>query len=107
MFSSKELGDRKPTQLLRHLQQLAGNTPGADGAFLLELFLQQLPANVRVVLAFTRSDMPIDKIAQLADKIIKVIVPQVSSASAQSHSFDICRRFTCQDRLSEATDRYS
>ena len=46
LFSSEELGDRKPTQLLRRLQQLAGDTTGADGAFLCELFLQQLPANV-------------------------------------------------------------
>ena len=50
LFSSEELGDCKPTQLLRCLQQLAGDTPGADGAFFRELFLQQLPANVRMVL---------------------------------------------------------
>ena len=82
MFSSEELGDRKPMQLLRCLQQLAGDTPGADGAFLCELFLQRLPANVRMVLASTRGDTPIDEIAQLADKIIEVAVPQISSVSA-------------------------
>ena len=75
LFSSKELGDRKPMQLLRRLQQLAGDTPGADGAFLRKLFLQQLPANVRMVLASTRGDMLIDEIAQLANKIIEVAIP--------------------------------
>ena len=53
LFSAKELGDRKPTQLLHRLQQLAGDTPGADGAFLRELFLQCLPINIRMVLAST------------------------------------------------------
>ena len=36
----EELGDHKPTQLLRSLQQLAGDTPSADRAFLREQFLQ-------------------------------------------------------------------
>ena len=57
LFSAEELGDRKPTQLLCRLQQLAGDTPGADGNFLRELFLR-LPSNVRMVLASTRSDCP-------------------------------------------------
>lgn len=86
LFSAEELGDRKPTQLLRRLQQLAGDTPGADGAFLRELFLQRLPTNVRMVLASTRSDTTVDELAQLADKIIEVAVPQVASVSAQPNS---------------------
>ena len=89
LFSFEELGDRKPTQLLRRLQQLAGDTPGANGAFLPELFLQWLPANIRMVLASTRSDTPINEIAQLADKIIEVAVPQVASISTQLNSSDI------------------
>ena len=81
LFSAEELGDRKLTQLLWRLQQLAGNTPGANGAFLLVLFLQCLPTNVRMVLASTQGDMPINELAQLADKIIEVAVLQVASVS--------------------------
>ena len=79
LFSAEELGDRKLTQLLRRLQQLAGDTLGADGAFLQELFLQCLPSNVRMVLASTRSDMPINELAQLADKITEVAILEVAN----------------------------
>ena len=81
LFSAEELGDRKPTQLLRRLKQLAGDTPGADGVFLRELFLQRLPTNARMVLASTRSDTTIEELAQLADKIIEVAVPEVAAVS--------------------------
>ena len=89
LFSAKELGDRNPTQLLRRLQQPVGDTPGTDGAFLRELFLQRLPNNVRMVLASTRGETSIDELAQLADKIIEVAVPQVASVSTQPSSSDI------------------
>ena len=87
LFSSEELGDRKPTQLLRRMQQLLGNTPGIpDGSFIRELFLQRLPTNVRMVLASTNDSVPLDELAQLADKIVEVAVPQTVSA-VQSANF--------------------
>ena len=91
LFSTEELGDRKPTQLLRRLQQLVGDTPGLpDGTFLRELFLQRLPANVRMVLASTRDGTPIEDLAQLADKIVEVAVPpSVSNVSAPVQTSEI------------------
>ena len=93
LFSTEELGDRKPTQLLRRLQQLAGDTPGLpDDKFLRELFLQRLPSNVRMVLASTRDDTDIEDLAQLADKIVEVALPpSVSNVSVQSSELELLR----------------
>ena len=64
LLSMEELDDRKLTQLLQYLQQLAGDALGiADGRFLCELFLQWLPSNVRMVLASTRDDTALEDLA--------------------------------------------
>ena len=90
LLSTEELGDRKPTQLLRRLQQLAGDTPGLlDGNFLKELFLQRLPSQIRMVLASTRDGTPIEDLAQLADKIIEVAAPPIMSLTAPMASVSL------------------
>lgn len=66
------------TQLLRRMQQLPCITDG-DGTFLRELFLQRLPSNVRMVLASTDGATTLDKLAELADKVVEVATPSIST----------------------------
>ena len=73
LFHAEELGDRKPSQLYRRMQQLLGDKAAAtDKSFLRELFLQRLPSNVRMVLASAGDDVEPDKLATLADKVMEV-----------------------------------
>ena len=90
LISGEELGDRKPTQLLRRMQQLLSDKLGmsADAnSFVRELFLQCLPANVRMVLASTDSSLDLHKLADLANKVMEVATPTVASISG-THSED-------------------
>ena len=81
IFTTEQLGDRKPTQLLRCMQQLLGeHTSTTDSAFLHKLFLLKLPAKVRMVLASTGDTVSLDKLAELADKILEVALPSSIAA---------------------------
>nr|XP_031843910.1 uncharacterized protein LOC116431929 [Nomia melanderi] len=63
----EEIGDRTPSQFLRHLKTLAGDNTLSEN-FLRTMWMNRLPASTRTVLA-TRMYEPVDKMATLADKI--------------------------------------
>ncbi|XP_071477952.1 uncharacterized protein [Diadema antillarum] len=71
LLSDEELGDKKPSQLLRRMRQLLGERHLEEGIFK-ELFLQRLPPNVRVVLAASVDAVSVDALSNLADRIMDV-----------------------------------
>ena len=89
LLSDEPLGDRKPSQFLRHLQHLQGDAR-IDKSILTELFLQQLPASIRMVIA-TASSLSLEEQAKLADRVMDITTstpttaPSVSAATV-SHS---------------------
>ena len=57
-----------------------------DTAFLWELFLQRLPSNVRMVLAFAGGTQSLEEVADLADKVMDVPAPAVTQINTQFSS---------------------
>ena len=71
------------------MQQLLGDTPGiTDVSCIHEIFLQQLPANISMVLASTSDSISLNELAQLADKIVEVAAPQSFSTVHSSNLSD-------------------
>ncbi|XP_019850781.1 PREDICTED: uncharacterized protein LOC109581259 [Amphimedon queenslandica] len=110
LFNSEELGDRKPSQLLRRMQQLLGDKAAStDGSFLRELFLQRLPHNVRMVLAGSGDEIheDLDKLATLADKILQVSTPQVSTVATFTEVEQLSAEIAALKTLLESQQKQS
>jgi hypothetical protein len=69
LLEHEELGDRKPSQFLRHLSTLAGTT--VSGELLRTLWLGRLPSSMQAILA-TRTEDRLEDIAEQADRIHEV-----------------------------------
>ncbi|XP_063828980.1 uncharacterized protein LOC135078312 [Ostrinia nubilalis] len=81
LLMHEELGDRKPSQFLRHLSGLAG--PSVSSDFLLTLWSSRLPQNIQTVIV-SQMDLDKDKLGELADKVYEIApsTPQVASTSS-------------------------
>ena len=89
LLNEEELGDRKPSQLLRRMQQLLGSQQ-IDSGILRELFLQRLPHNVRLILASSSDALALVDLATLADKILEasIAAPNIASAAPAVSAVD-------------------
>lgn len=67
LTSKIELGDQKPSQLLRKMRQLGGGE--ITDTALRTFWLEQLPKSIRAIL--TISSESLEKIAEMADKMIE------------------------------------
>jgi hypothetical protein len=76
LLSHEELGDRKPSQFLRHLKGLAPDVPED---FLRTIWSSRLPPHVKAILA-GQTEGSLDSVSHLADKICEV-TPQPTTAS--------------------------
>ncbi|XP_043483815.1 uncharacterized protein LOC122512172 [Leptopilina heterotoma] len=84
LLEREELGDRKPSQFLRHLQSLAGTA--VTDSVIKTLWLGRLPPTTQVALA-GHSSLSLEQLADVADTISELgtrpSIAQVSSTSSE------------------------
>lgn len=82
LLTTEELGDRKPSDLLRRMQQLLGDRPDrVEEPIIRELFLQRLPNNVRMILSASEMTST-EALARMADKIMEVNTPGIAALAS-------------------------
>ncbi|GFS99028.1 peptidase A2 domain-containing protein [Trichonephila clavipes] len=69
IYRRKELGFRKPSELLRNMKRRAESL-NVDDKLMMELFLQHLPSSVQTILAAV-SDLTLNQAANIVDRIIE------------------------------------
>ncbi|XP_065192497.1 uncharacterized protein LOC135823581 [Sycon ciliatum] len=96
LLTEEELGDKKPSQLLRRLRQLRGDSP-IDPSFLKELFVQRLPPNVQMVLASAPGSLDLEALAEMADRVVEVArPPAVSSVEPSVELYAVVESLSAQ-----------
>lgn len=84
LLAGEQLGDRKPSELLRVMKRRA-ESHHLPEEVLLELFLQHLPSSVQSILASV-TPLSLGKAADIADRIMEVTPISVSSVSVSSQN---------------------
>ncbi|XP_030023003.1 uncharacterized protein LOC115442156 [Manduca sexta] len=78
LLTHEELGDRRPSQFLRHLQDLAG--PSVPDDFIKSVWCTRLPQSIQTIVA-SQSHQTLEQLSELADRIQEVTSPCVAAAS--------------------------
>lgn len=96
LMQYEELGDRKPSQFLRHLRSLAG--PQVPEDFLRTVWTSRLPPNVQIIVA-SQPKSDLDDVADLADRVndIAASTTHVASIAPSAHASAL------EDKLAELT----
>lgn len=81
LLMHEELGDRKPTQFLRHLQHLAG--PHVPEEFLKTIWTSRLPSSLQTVVA-CQPNSDLQSLAELADTVHDIVPASPHVATTQT-----------------------
>ncbi|XP_062532857.1 uncharacterized protein LOC134201636 [Bombyx mori] len=98
LLTHEQLGTRKPSQFLRHLQHLAG--PEIPEDFLRTIWTSRLPTTLQPIVA-SQSTLPLDALAELADRVHEIAAPIHHVAAAVTSSSPSSSASSQINRLSQ------
>lgn len=94
LLQHEELGDRKPSQLLRYMRDLLGSTP-VDDSLLRIIWLQRLPSHAQAILQ-VQPNLPLDQLSHIADQVVEISLPAspltVNAVDTRQSSSELARR---------------
>lgn len=96
LLATEELGDRRPSEMLRHMRHLAGEE--VSPAMLRRLWLQRLPQSIRAIL-LAQPNLPPDEAARVADDI--AAASPGPSVCATTPNPDVAALTDCVAKLAE------
>lgn len=85
LLEHEEIGDRKPSQFLRHLRGLAGTA--VPDELLKTIWLGRLPASMQAILV-TQAEAGLDKMAELADAVSDALPERRHVTAVSADSFE-------------------
>ncbi|XP_025267510.1 uncharacterized protein LOC112639004 [Camponotus floridanus] len=97
LLEHEELGDRKPSQFLRHLRTLAGSN--VPEQLLRTLWIGRLPSQMQVILT-TRTEDRLEEVAEQADRIA-----EVTSRSVAATTNSTTEKQTLEDQIKKLTEQ--
>lgn len=103
LLMHEELGDRKPSQLLRHMQSLAGTTSDPND-FVRTMWISRLPTNIQTILA-CQEQSTLDDLATLADRVHEVVAPTAPTHQVAAASSWMTSQSTTMSQGSSALER--
>ena len=92
ILSNETMGDRTPSQHLRHLRAQAGNN--FSDQVLMSIWMSSLPLEIKPIIA-SNTDLSLEKLAAMADSVVDVTgcrrvaaisTPDATTSSATSHA---------------------
>ncbi|XP_025271368.1 uncharacterized protein LOC112639983 [Camponotus floridanus] len=97
LLEHEELGDRKPSQFLRHLRTLAGSNILEH--LLRTLWIGRLPSQMQIILT-TRSEDRLEEVAEQADRIA-----EVTNRSIAATTNSTTEKQTLEEQIKKLTEQ--
>lgn len=102
LLTNLRLEDKKPTQLLREMRDLAKDSNKEE--FLKQLFIDRMPVNVKPLLVFGGEDL--SKLAEMADKVMNTFSGDTVMAVTNSPTSSGTHRPSARDHLNQLEQAY-